>query len=128
VEQVHTFGGEHLCRQILNKLELEGCLRGLGFNAKQTNQVLISIAARALLAASEYKTSQLLEMNSALKDCFSYHDPIDHRQLYAVTDRLYSHKDAIDTFLHQRITTLFGLENRLVILDISNRIVYRLKL
>lgn len=120
VDQVHTFGGEHLCKQVLDKLELKECLKRLGFTTPQTGQALISIAARALFAASEHKTAQVLEMNSSLKDCFAYDKPIDHRMLYAISDKLYENKDKIDAFLYQRISTLFNLEDRLVIFDISN--------
>jgi len=120
VDQVRAFGGEHLCKQILDKLELKACLHDVGFNTDQSGQALISIAARALFAASEHKTAQMLEMNSALKDCFAYDKPIDHRKLYAIADKLYTNKDKIDAFLYQRISTLFNLEDRLVIFDISN--------
>jgi len=120
VEQANTFGGEHLCKQILDRLELKECLTTLGLDNKQTARALISIAARALFAASEHKTAQLLDMNSSLKDCFGYANPISHRELYATSDLLYAHKDKIDVFLYQRISTLFGLKDRLVIFDISN--------
>lgn len=120
VEQTHTFGGEHLCKQVLDKLELKAFLTSLGLSNKDTTGALISIAARALFSCSEHKTAQILEMNSSLKDCFAYDKPIDHRELYASSDQLYAHKDQLDTFLYQRISTLFGLEDRLVIFDISN--------
>lgn len=120
VEQVHTFGGEHLCKQTLDKLALEDGLKGLGFSSQQTSQALISIAARALFAASEHKTARILDMNSSLKDCYGYDKPLSHRELYAASDLLYAHKDAIDAYLYRRICTLFDLEDRLVIFDISN--------
>jgi len=120
VDHVHTFGGEHLCKQVLDKLELGSFLKSLGFNSKHTDQALISIAARALFSAPEYKTAQILEMNSSLKDCYSYGGPIDHRELYAISDKLYENKEKIDSLLYKRISTLFDLEDRLVIFDISN--------
>ncbi len=120
VEQVNSFGGEHLCKQVLDKLGLHECLKALGLDKAQTGTALISIAARALFTASEHKTAQLLEMNSSLKECFGHEKPIDHRALYASSDLLYKHKDKIDSFLYQRISTMFGLEDRLVIFDISN--------
>jgi transposase len=120
VEEVHTFGGEHLCKQVLDKLELKECLSALGLSSKQTGRALISIAARALFTASEHKTAQILEINSALRPCFNYDESINHRELYATSDILYTHKDKIDAFLYQRISTLFHLQDRLVIFDISN--------
>ncbi|MEM8894805.1 MAG: IS1634 family transposase [Bacteroidota bacterium] len=119
-EDVRTFGGEHLCKQVLDKLQLKECLTALGFSHKQTLQALISIAARALFASSEYKTSQLLSTNSSLQACFDYQAQINHRELYAISDQLYQHKDKIDQYLHQHITSMFDLEDKLVIFDISN--------
>ena len=119
-EDVRTFGGEHLCAQVLGKLQLKACLDELGFTGKQTSQALISIAARALFASSEHKTSQLLAFSSSLSACFGHEAPISHRELYAISDQLYRHKDRIDNYLHHRITSMFGLEDKLVIFDISN--------
>ena len=120
VEQAQSFGGEHLCKQILERLALEQCLKELGLDSEQTSQALISIAGRALFAASEHKTAQILEMNSSLKERFSYDKPLSHRELYTASDLLYTHKDNIDRFLQQRISNLFDLEDKLVIFDISN--------
>lgn len=120
LEDVRTFGNEHLCKQVLDKLGLKKCLTGLGMTSNQADKALISIAARAIFSASEHKTAQYLETNSELLNCFNHPDPITHKQLYAVSDQLYEHKPAIDRFLHQQTTTLFNLEDKLVIFDISN--------
>ena len=117
---VRTFGGEHLCKQVLDKVELKAYLCSLGFSNQASTQALISIASRALFASSEYKTAQLLSTNSGLQDCFGYDSEINHRELYAISDQLYAHKDQIDTYLYQRLTSMFGLEDKLVIFDISN--------
>ena len=119
-EQVHTFGGEHLCKQVLEKLELGQFLDSLGFTGKQKLRALISIAARALFACSEHKTAQILQSNSSLTDCFHYEEALDHRKLYAAADQLYAHKKQIDAFLHRRTNSMFGLQDKLVIFDISN--------
>lgn len=120
VEQVHSFGGEHLCKQTLENLNLSTCFKNLGFTSKETSQALISIAARALFASSEHKTAQILAMNSSLKDCYGYEDKLDHRSLYSIADKLYEHKAKIDSFLYQRICSMFDLQDKLVIFDISN--------
>lgn len=120
VADVKTFGGEHLCRQVLDKLKLRECLLNLGFEDKQADKALIAIASRAVFSSSEYKTAQLLDMNSELAGCFGYRSSITHKQLYAVADKLYAHKEQIDSFLYNRITNLFDIEDKLVIFDISN--------
>lgn len=119
-QNVRTFGGEHLCKQVLVKLGLKECLVSLGFSNKASTQALISIASRALFASSQYKTAQLLSTNNGLQNCFGYGPAINHRELNAISDQLYQHKDQIDAYLYQRLTSLFGLEDKLVIFDISN--------
>jgi len=99
-------------------------IKGLEINdvmsQKQVNKALLSIAGRAIFSSSEYKTAQILQTNSELQHCFGIDDTVTHKQLYAIADKLYTHKRAIDDFLYKRINTLFNLEDKLVIFDISN--------
>lgn len=120
INDVKTFGAEHLCKQVLDRLELRECFTSLGMSQKQVNKALLSIAGRAIFSSSEYKTAQILQTNSELQHCFGIDDTVTHKQLYAIADKLYTHKRAIDDFLYKRINTLFNLEDKLVIFDISN--------
>lgn len=120
VSDVKSFGAEHLCKQITVKLKLRECLEHVGIKGKQADKALIAIVARAVFSSSEHKTAQQLDMNSELAACFNYPLPITHKQLYAVSDQLFAHKDKIDKFLYERITGLFDLQDKLVIFDISN--------
>jgi len=120
VEDVKEFGAEHLCKQIIDKLGLGSFLKGLGLSGGQVNTSLISIIARAIYAASEHKTAQILDINSELAACFGHSQPITHKQLYSVSDLLYRHKDAIDRYLYSRLSDMFSFRDSLVIFDISN--------
>jgi len=120
VGDVRSFGAEHLCQQVLDKLKLDTCFGSLGMSREQTNKALIAIAARAIFTSSEYKTAQILDMNSELTGCYGYHQAITHKQLYAVSDELYKHRKQIDAFLYQRITDMFDINDKLVIFDLSN--------
>jgi len=120
IQDVRTFGAEHLCKQVLDRLELNKCFTALGMNESQRIKSLISIAGRAIFSESEHKTSQILQINSELASCYNYDKPITHKQLYAISDLLYKHKSKIDTFLYQRITDMFDLKDNLVIFDLSN--------
>lgn len=46
--------------------------------------------------------------------------PLTIGEIYALSDRLYAHKEQIATYPYQRLTSMFGLEDKLVIFDISN--------
>ncbi|MCK5102279.1 MAG: IS1634 family transposase [Cyclobacteriaceae bacterium] len=120
VNDVKTFGAEHLCSQVLDKLQLQECLASVGLTGEQTRKALIGIAARAIFSVSEHKTAEILQINSELSNCFNHQEPITHKQLYVVSDTLYKHKAQIDKFLYRRITDMFDLEDKLVIFDISN--------
>lgn len=120
VADVKTFGAEHLCKQVLDKLQLGDCFAEIGMTKKQSGKALLSIAARAIFSSSEHRTSQILRTNSALQECFGIERTITHKQLYGIADNLFKNKEKIDKFLYGRIRTLFQLEDRLVIFDISN--------
>jgi hypothetical protein len=120
ISNVKTFGVEHLTKQVLDKLQLKTCFSSLGMSEKQSDKALLSIAARAIFSCSEYKTAQFLETNSELTSCFDVAEKVSHKQLYALSDTLYKHKEKIDSFLYNRVTDLFDLEDKLVIFDISN--------
>jgi transposase len=121
IENSRTFGGEHLCSQILEMLNLDKCFKSLNFSKEEHTLAHISIISRALFSASEYKTTQYLRDNSGL--CDLYHMPaedITHHQLYAIADKLYGQREAIDKFLYNRVVDLFDLQDSLVIYDLSN--------
>jgi transposase len=120
VKQVRSFGAEYLCKQVLDKLNLKTCFRNLGMNRADTNKALISIIARAVFCSSEHKTAQILEMNSELAACYNYDQPITHKQLYKTADTLFKYKEQIDTFIYERVSSMFDITDKLVIFDISN--------
>lgn len=125
LENVHvsdsrSFGPEHLCLQTLDKLKLKPFLLGLGIRMEDTKLALTSIAAKAIYATSEYKTSSILSLNSSLTELLNINEEVSHKQLYRIADLLYSHKEEIDKYLYNHITGLFNLEDSIVIFDISN--------
>jgi transposase len=121
IEDARTFGGEHLCAQIMEKLQLSDFLRAGGFSEEEANLANISIIARALFASSEHKTSQYLRDNSELQHLYAgREDNISHQALYKISDKLYENKNHIDRYLYHKVTDLFGLKDSLVIYDLSN--------
>ncbi len=120
VSDAREFGAENLCRQVLDKLGLREILTSVGMKQKEVAKSLISISARAIYAKSEYKTVQIIEENSALKQVYNYNEAISHKQLYSVSDKLYAHKKEIDKALYNRISNMFNMDDKLVIFDISN--------
>src|SRR5699024_4633503 len=103
-----SFGPEHLCLQILEKLGFPAILKDIGFEQQDIQRALISIAARAIYRQSESKTAPILAMNSSLKECLHYNHTLSHKQLYRIADLLYQNKETIDLRLYQRIKDLFS--------------------
>lgn len=121
IRDSRTFGGEHLCAQVMKKLDFSSCLTGLGFDQKQNNMAHISIISRALFTASEHKTAQYLGENSELQRMYGHQEEsISHYSLYKSADQLYENREMIDKFLYQKVTNLFNLKDSLVIYDLSN--------
>lgn len=121
VTEVRSFGPEHLCKQIADKLHLSECLKGLNWHSMDIQKALISICARAIYTSSEHKTAQILADNSELLACYNYKpDRLTHRQLYRISDMLYKDKQAIDQHIYKRVTKMFSLDDKLVIYDLSN--------
>lgn len=121
IENSRTFGGEHLCSQILEMLGLGACFKSLNFSEDENKLAHISVIGRALFSASEHKTAEYLRNNSGLCDLHHIADEdITHRDLYAIADKLYDNKDSIDKFLYNRIVDLFDIKDSLVIYDLSN--------
>ena len=120
LENVKEFGAEYLCKQTLEKLGLGNYFTSLGMSDGQTKKALISIAGKAIYSASEYRLSQIIEMNSELPSLYNYEKKISHKQLYSISDILYKHKSSIDKYLYSRITDMFDINDKLVIFDLSN--------
>jgi hypothetical protein len=121
IENSRTFGGEHLCNQVMEMLNLGQCFTSLGLSKNEQDLAHISIIGRALFSASEYKTSQYLRNNSSLCSLYNMDTAdVNHRHLYTIADKLYSHKETIDKFIYNRVVDMFELEDSLVIYDLSN--------
>lgn len=118
--EVRSFGAENLCTQVMEKLQFRHTFNSLGFSKDQTYKAMIAIAARAIFASSDHNTSKILSTNSSLNECMGYKPAIDHKDLYAISDLLYKYQEQIDSRLYKRINTMFELEDRLVIFDLSN--------
>lgn len=116
-----TFGCEYLCTRVLEKLGIGDYLKTLEWDADERKLALVGIAARAIFSASEYKTSQYLVDNSDLLACLSWEGAqVSHKQLYRIADKLYEEKENLDRYIHERVSHLFNLDNKLVIFDLSN--------
>ncbi len=119
--QCREVGAEWLCLNMARGLTIDRFLQSKGFAEKETNLALLSMISRAVFPASEHKTAQWLEQNSALSELFETMEAAPNRfALYRMAERLSEHFDAFTEHVYQNTMDLFGLTDTLMIYDLTN--------
>jgi len=120
-EYVPEIGAEWLCLQTMQKLKLPEFFAAQGWDQKQINTALIHIISKAVFPASEHKTAQWIEINSAIKELF-YSSPvtISRHQLYKSSLKLYHCKEQLEPFLSNKTNDLFSIEDKIILFDLTN--------
>ena len=120
-KQARTIGPEAVCRSTLSMLKVREFLNSRGWSREQVDLALMQIIARAIYPYSELKTVRYLQGNSALLEMFR----LDRRKvtkdaLYQSAERLWEVHREMEDFLHERVTNMFHLEEKILLLDITN--------
>jgi hypothetical protein len=120
-DYVSEIGAEWLCLQTIQKLKLPEFFAAQGWDQKQINTALIHIISKAVFPASEHKTAQWIEINSAIKELF-YSSPvtISRHQLYKSSLKLYHGKEQLEPYLSNKTNDLFSIEDHIVLFDLTN--------
>jgi hypothetical protein len=97
-DAVCEIGAEWMCLQAVRTLKLPEFFAALGWDQKRIDTTLIHIISKAVFPASEHKTAQWIEDNSAIKELF-YSSPvtISRHQLYKSGLKLYQCKESPGT-------------------------------
>ena len=119
--EARTIGPEAICRSTSNALKIRKFLNSKGWSREQVDLALMQIIARAIYPFSELKTVRCLRDNSALLEMFK----IDRKKvtkdtLYQSAVRLWEVHREMEDFLHERVRSMFNLEERILLMDISN--------
>lgn len=120
-KQARTIGPEAICRSTLQVLRIREFLNAKGWNREQVDLALLQIAARSIYPFSELKTVRYLKDNSALLEMFK----LDRRKvtkdaLYQSAIRLWEVHREMEDYLHARVTSMFNLEEKILLMDITN--------
>ena len=120
-KQARTIGPEAVCRSTLCLLKVREFLSSRGWSREQVDLALMQIIARAIYPFSELKTVRYLQGNSALLEMFK----IERRKvtkdaLYQSAQRLWEVHREMEDYLHERVRSMFNLEEKILLLDISN--------
>lgn len=121
-ENIRQVGAESICFQALQELELaEFLIKQEGWSALDVKHALIHLIAKACNPASERRTATWIQDNSAVAELFGL-DPskITRHHLYPISRKLYKISTQIETYLAQKTTDLFSLQNQIVLYDLTN--------
>jgi len=121
MEDVREIGCEWLCKQALEELSVGQYLKDCGWDGSQAETALMHIISRATYPASEHKTAQWINDNSAVAELYSRQPlSINRFHLYRASSMLYKEKDNIEDFLSVKTNELFDLEDKIILNDLTN--------
>jgi len=116
-----TIGGELLRNYAFCKLGFPKMLKSFGFNQEQIHHAALQVIGRLLHPAGELETVYWAKNVSALGELlgtdFSH---IRENSLYRASDLLMKHQDAIESHLARTERRLFGLNEKIILYDLTN--------
>lgn len=118
---VREIGAEWICYNTWNKLQITDFLQSQGWTETQIQLAATQIISRAVYPASELKTSSWIKENSAICEVTGYDmEQITKDKLYTSALKLYDVKDGLEKYLSNRTNTLFELEDKIMLFDLTN--------
>ncbi len=119
--EARTIGCENLCNSTLRLLDIRGYLKSKGWKREQIDLALMQIVARAIYPYSEYKTVRYLHENTALCELFKIpREKVTRHALYDSARRLWQEHRGLEDWLHDKVCTMFRLEEKILLFDITN--------
>ena len=120
-KEARTIGPEAICRSTANALGIRKFLSSKGWSREQVDLALMQIIARAIYPFSELNTVRCLRDNSALLELFRLdRSKVTKDALYRSAVRLWDIHREMEDFLHERVRSMFNLEEKILLMDISN--------
>lgn len=113
-------GTEAVALSALSHVGLDDKLQALGFNPKQLNAAIGNIIGRMVQPGSELSTHRWLQEQSALGELLDGELTPSLSALYRASDLLWTHREAIETFLYQQHCALFDVEETITLFDLTN--------
>ena len=120
-KEARTIGPEAVCRSTVQVLRIREFLASKGWSREQVDLALAQIIARAVYPYAELKTVRCLRGNSALLEMFKLdRDKVTKDALYQSAIRLWDVHREMEDYLHDRVRSMFDLEERILLFDITN--------
>lgn len=118
---VREVGTEWMCYNTWNQLQLSEFLAAQGWNETQIKLAATQVISRAAYPASELKTSSWIKENSAVCELTGYNmEQLTKDKLYQSALHLYGVKTPLEKHLSNRTNTLFDLQDKIILYDLTN--------
>lgn len=119
--EARIIGCENLCNSTMRMLGVRKYLNSKGWKHEDVNLALMQIIARAIYPYSELKTVRYLRENTALAEMFGIpKEKITKDALYKSARRLWEEHLGLEDWLHDRVCSMFGIEEKILLFDITN--------
>lgn len=119
--RVRTIGGEYIGVEVLKALGMHHHLKSLGFSKTQINHAFLSIIGRLVYPRSERRTRIWARKMSGIDELLGTdYRNLSNNALYRILDQLLKHKRSIEHHLRVRERTLFSLEEKIILYDLTN--------
>lgn len=121
IENAREIGGESLCKQALEQLDMGGCLQQAGFEGEDLDLALAHIISRALFPASEHATAEWMKDNSGICELLGIDaNKVSHHKLYRISRMLSREQERIESYLSRKTNELFDLKDKIILYDLTN--------
>lgn len=118
---VREIGAEWMCYNTWNDLKLTEFFTSLGWSDEKIKLATTQVISRAILPASELRTSKWIRENSAICDITGYDEnKMTKDKLYDSALELYKVKDQLEKHLSTRTNELFDLHDKIILFDLTN--------
>lgn len=119
--EARIVGCENLCNSTMRLLDIRNYLKSKDWTREQIDLALMQIIARAIYPYSELKTVRYLRENTALAEMFGIpKEKITKDALYKSSMRLWDEHRGLEDWLHDRVCSMFGIEEKILLFDITN--------
>lgn len=114
-------GGEWLCKQVFDRLDLKDILLDAGFNKHESNLAQLLLTSKLLHPSSESETTRWLKENSGAINLYDEEEyKISRYKLYKAASLLFENKRLIEDKIYTQCKDLFSSRNKFVIYDLTN--------
>ncbi len=120
-ESLRTAGAEHVVYETIKLLEIDKKLVDLGLKSADIAAIIGVLCGRMIVPGSERATHYWLQNLSALGELIDFDfSLVTLDRFYKASDHLLKHKEQIEDHLRKVEVGIFGLEERIILYDLTN--------